>query len=260
MITLEAIKNFYPDYLTRKAGFHKYLLKEYVLLLILDYLSATTFVRKVVFIGGTSLRLVKNIDRFSEDLDFDCKLFSKAEFTEMTNGVIKYIRDNGLRVEVKDKEDSSLKAFRRNIYFPELLYEMGLTRHREERFLIKIECQDQLVKYNPDIVNIKGCGFFFPMPVPPATVLCSMKIAAMLGRQKGRDFYDVMFLLSQTPPDFNFLSKKCGISNMEDLKMAIKNMLKKVNLKNKARDFEHLLFHKSNSQRILRAAEFFKSL
>ena len=30
---------------------------------------------KIFFIGGTNLRLVKGIDRFSEDLDFDCKNF-----------------------------------------------------------------------------------------------------------------------------------------------------------------------------------------
>ncbi|MBG0766428.1 MAG: nucleotidyl transferase AbiEii/AbiGii toxin family protein [Spirochaetaceae bacterium] len=26
----------------------------------------------IPFIGGTNLRLIKHIDRFSEDLDFDC--------------------------------------------------------------------------------------------------------------------------------------------------------------------------------------------
>ena len=29
--------------------------------------------QNIAFIGGTSLRLIKKIDRFSEDLDFDCK-------------------------------------------------------------------------------------------------------------------------------------------------------------------------------------------
>ena len=260
MIRLDTIKNFYPDYLAGNAGIHKYLLKEYILLLILDYLSATSFIRKVVFIGGTSLRIVKNIDRFSEDLDFDCKSFLEGDFIKMTDSIINFLRNNGLHVEAKEKDDKNLKAFRRNIHFPELLYKMGLTGHKEERFRIKIECQDQLVDYNPEIVNIKGCGFFFPMPVPPAAVLCSMKISAMLSRQKGRDFYDVMFLLSQTLPDFKFLSKRCGISNMDELKKAAEKMLETVNLKSKTRDFEHLLFNKNNSRRILIIAEFFKNL
>lgn len=228
--------------------------------MILDYLSSTPFIRKITFIGGTSIRLIKNIDRFSEDLDFDCKSFSREEFKDMTGGIIKFLLNNGLKVEEKEKDDKKLKAFRSNLHFPELLFQMGLTGHKEERFLIKIECQDQLVDYKPEMINIKGCGFFFPMPVPPAPVLCAMKISAMIGRQKGRDFYDVMFLLSQTLPDFKFLSQRSGISSLDELKREAEKLFKTVDLKNKVRDFEHLLFNKNNSTRILRAPEFFTSL
>jgi len=138
------------------------MLKEYIQLLILDYISTTEYIRKITFIGGTSIRLIKGIDRFSEDLDFDCKALSKEEFIRMTDGVLQYIQRQGLHAVAKDKDNERLKAFRRSIYFPELLFEMGLTGHREERFLLKIESQDQLVPYKPVIVNIKGCGYFFP--------------------------------------------------------------------------------------------------
>ena len=107
----------------------------------------------------------------------------------MTNGVIQFLKRSGLQVEAKDKENPKLTAFRRNIHFPELLFDLGLSGHKEERFLIKIESQDQGIVYSPVITNIKGCGFFFPFPVPSDGVLCSMKIAAMLARAKGRDFY-----------------------------------------------------------------------
>lgn len=260
MIQIEQIKNFYPGHLKDNIVFQKYILKEYILLLILDYLSTTVFIRKITFIGGTSIRLTKGIDRFSEDLDFDCKSFSKDEFTKLTEGVIKFLGNNGLQVKIKEKDDKKLIAFRCNIIFPELLIAMGLTGHRDERFLIKIECQDQLVDYKPVINNIKGCGFFFPMPVPPPDVLSAMKVAAMLNRQKGRDFYDAMFLLSQTLPDFRFLSERCGISNLDELKQAALKIFKTVDLKNRMKDFEHLLFNKSNSSKILRAPEFFKGL
>lgn len=40
-----------------------------------------------------------------------------------------------------------------------------------------------------------------------------MKIAAMLSRSKGRDFYDVMFLLAQAQPDYSFLAEKVNIHN-----------------------------------------------
>jgi predicted nucleotidyltransferase component of viral defense system len=260
MIQLEQIKKYFPPQIQEKSVFNKYILKEYLQLLILDYLSTSPYIRKLTFIGGTSLRLVKGIDRFSEDLDFDCKDLSKDEFLEMTEKVLLFLRHNGYHVEAKDRKNDKLMAFRRNIYFPEFLFDLGLTGHREERFLIKIESQDQKISYQRMMTNIKGCGFFFPFPVPPDDVLCAMKISAMLSRRKGRDFYDVMFLLAQSKPDFTFLSVKNNISNLSELKQSVETMLRSVDLKMKAKDFEHLLFNQNNSKHILYFREFFSEL
>jgi predicted nucleotidyltransferase component of viral defense system len=260
MIQVEAIKNFFPVSVRDNALFYKYMLKEYIQLMILDHLSATHYIRKITFIGGTSIRLIKGIDRFSEDLDFDCKEFSEDEFMDMTNGILRFLHRSGLKVVAKDKNREKLEAFRRNIHFPELLFDLGLSGHREERFLIKVECQDQLVNYKPEIVNIKGCGFFFPMPVPPDGVLCAMKVSAMLNRQKGRDFYDAMFLLSQSMPDFTFMSVRSGIADLESLKQTANDIIGSIDMNKKRRDFEHLLFNKNNSTRILHAGEFFRAL
>ncbi|MCE5179633.1 MAG: nucleotidyl transferase AbiEii/AbiGii toxin family protein [Porphyromonadaceae bacterium] len=260
MIQIEQIKNYFPAQIRGNSALDKHLLKEYLLLTILDYLSSTPYIQKMTFIGGTNLRLVKGIDRFSEDLDFDCKNLSKDEFFEMTNGVIQFLERSGFRVEAKDKENPKLMAFRRNIYFPELLFDLGLSGHKEERFLIKVESQDQGILYSPIITNIKGCGFFFPFPVPSDGVLCSMKIAALLARAKGRDFYDSMFLLALSKPDYDFLTKRCGIHNLQELKQATHELLKTIDLKKKQKDFEHLLFNKADSGRILRFGEFIDSL
>ena len=260
MMLPESIKNFFPVEIRENASFQKYMLKEYIQLLILDFLSTTPFIKKIVFIGGTNLRLVKGIDRFSEDLDFDCKDFSKEEFMEMTDAVINFLKRDGLRVEVRDCEDKKLTAFRRNIHFPELLFELGLSGHKEERFLIKVESEDQQMSYKPILANIKGCGLYFPFPIPPDDVLCSMKISAMLSRGKGRDFYDVMFLLAQTRPDYSFLVKKLNIHNLEELKISVSKMLRTVDLNVKKRDFEHLLFNKRNSERILSVGKFIQDL
>jgi len=256
MMQLELIKNFFPPAIRENASFQKYMLKEYIQLLILDFLSTSPFIKKIAFIGGTNLRLVKGIDRFSEDLDFDCKDFSKEEFMEMTDAVINFLKRDGLRVEVRDRENKKLTAFRRNIHFPELLFELGLSGHKEERFLIKVESEDQQMQYKPILANIKGCGLYFPFPVPPDGVLCSMKISAMLSRGKGRDFYDVMFLLAQTRPDYSFLVKKLNIHSLEELKISVSKILRTVDLDVKKRDFEHLLFNKRNSERILSVGEF----
>ena len=87
-----------------------------------------------------------------------------------------------------------------------------------------------------------------------------MKIAAMLSRGKGRDYYDVMFLLSRTEPDYPFLVRRCDIHNLAELKAAVEESLQAVDLRRKQKDFEHLLFHRDNSRRILHFAEFMHSL
>lgn len=260
MIQIQQIKNYFPTQIRENSIFDKHILKEYLQLMILDYLSSTPYIRKMTFIGGTNLRLVKGIDRFSEDLDFDCKDLSKEEFLEMTNGVIQFLERSGLRVEARDKDNPKLTAFRRNIHFPELLFDLGLSGHKEERFLIKIESQDQGLIYEPIISNIKGCGFFFPFPVPSDGVLCSMKIAAMLARSKGRDFYDLMFLLAQARPDYDFLSKRCRVNNLQEFKKVTYELLETIDLKKKQKDFEHLLFNKANSEKILQFEDFINSL
>jgi predicted nucleotidyltransferase component of viral defense system len=260
MISMDHIKNFYPAPMREQAGFLKHILKEYVQLLVLDYLSTSPHVRKMTFIGGTNLRLVKGIDRFSEDLDFDCKNFSGEEFSSMSNDVLVFLRRNGFEVEARDKDKSKLTAFRSSLHFPGLLLELGISGHKDERFMLKLEAQDQGVPYAPDMGFIKGCGFFFSFPTPPDEVLCAMKVSAMLSRGKGRDYYDAMFLLAQAKPDYSFLSARCGVRNLLELKAAVAKSLKKVDLAQKQKDFEHLLFHRDNSSRILHFREFIESL
>ena len=71
-------------------------------------------------------------------LDEDCKDLSKEDFMGMKDAILQFLQRNGIRVEVRDKENDKLKAFRRNIHFPELLFDLSLTGHKDERFLIKV--------------------------------------------------------------------------------------------------------------------------
>ena len=260
MIQTEFLKNYFPPYLWNNTAQRKYILKEYIQLLILDYLSTTQYIKKIVFIGGTNLRLTKGIDRFSEDLDVDCKKLSDEDFIEMTDDIIQFLQRFGFRTETRDKPNDKLRAFRRNIFFPELLFELGLSGYRQERFLIKIESQDQQIDYEHKLETIKGCGLYFKFPVPTDEILCAMKISALLSRQKGRDFYDVMFLMEQTQPDYSFLSTRCGIKNQDQLKQALKDMLQKIDLSHKAKDFEHLAFQERSIQKITLFEDFVNDL
>lgn len=256
MIDMNHVRAYFPPYIRDNAVFDKHMLKEYIQLMILDYLSSTPHIRKVAFIGGTHLRLIKGIDRFSEDIDFDCKDMDREEFMKMTDDVLVFLRRNGLEAIAKDKDNPNLTAFRRNIHFPQLLFDLQLTHHREERFLVKIEAQDQGVGYAPVIAHVSGCGFFFALPVPPDSVLCSMKLAALLSRGKGRDFYDAMFLLGQTSPDYAFLKARCGVESPDALRSAVDTLLEKTDLDLKKRDFEHLLFNRGNAVKIMHFRDF----
>ena len=259
MIDLQSILAYYPPQIATNASFHKHILKEYIELLALEHLSQSPYAPKIVFIGGTNLRLILGLDRFSEDLDFDCKQLNAEEFISMTDALVDYLRLNGLQVELRDKENPRLTAYRRNIYFPELLFDMNLTGHREERFLMN-EAQDQGMNYTPQTAMVSRNGFFFPVTVPSKSTMLSMKLAALLARAKGRDFYDTIFLWQQVQPDYDFLRQRCGIGDPEALKKAINDKLDTVDLVQKQKDFEHLLFNPSRSAQILHFRQFIDSM
>ena len=259
MIDLNNLLQYYPKPIAENAAYHKYILKEYVELLALEYITQSVFAPQLVFIGGTCLRLVHGIDRFSEDLDFDCKNLTPEGFQKMTDTLIAHLRAYGMNVEARDKDNPHLTAYRRNIYFPELLFDMKLTGHKEERFLMKIEAQDQGVGYHPQTAIVSRNGFLFPVSVPSKSVLLSMKLAALMARTKGRDFYDTIFLWQQVEPDYDFLSQRCGICDPAELKAAIDKKLSEVNLDDKQRDLEHLLFSSSGIKKILYFKDFVAS-
>ena len=251
MIELQYIRNFCPASISGNPRFDRLLLKEYLQLLILDHIQTTKYAPLLTFIGGTCLRHVYGIDRFSEDLDFDCKQLTQDDFMAMTDDVIACLQRNGVNAVARDKNNPRLTAFRRNIYFPELLFDLNLSGHRDERLLVKIEAQDQGIDYNPQVVTINKLGFTFLLRCAPADILCSMKIAALLSRSKGRDFYDLMFLSSFTQPNYQFLGEKCGISNAIELKTALLSMLDNIDLNLKRRDFAHLVVNDGHAENIL---------
>lgn len=84
--------------------------------------------------------------------------------------------------------------------------------------------------------------------------------AAFSRRQKGRDFYDSIFLLSKTMPNYDYLAAKQNINNLAELKAAISKTLLSVDLNVKKNDFRHLLFREENAERILGFGKFVEGL
>lgn len=110
------------------------------------------------------------------------------------------------------------------------------------------------------MATFSSCGFFISFPVPPDDVLCAMKLSALLSRAKGRDFYDSLFLLSQTKPNYDFLTKKQNIHNLTELKAKLIETIEKIDLQHKSKDFEHLLFNKGNKDKILMFSEYIRKM
>ena len=64
-------------------------LREYLQILILKELYKAELGRKLYFTGGTYLRLVHSLKRFSEDLDFNTNTITKQEF----EGLLKKVKN-----------------------------------------------------------------------------------------------------------------------------------------------------------------------
>ena len=250
MLDLQNIRAFYPGF-PESPDTDIQLYKEYLELMVLDYLSSHPLIGRLTFIGGTALRLLRQIDRFSEDLDFDCKNLSQEEFASLTDDVVRFLRRNGLPALAREKESGALAAFRRTIQFPQLLYDLGLSPYREKKFVLKIEAQDQGVDYQRELFTVNRDGFYFRIPSPSDATLYAMKLSTILHRGKGRDFYDAMFLRSRSEPDMNYLSQREGIATGEELNQRMKQVCDRTDFLLKAQDFKHLLFRPENSSRIL---------
>ncbi|MCF8224778.1 MAG: nucleotidyl transferase AbiEii/AbiGii toxin family protein [Bacteroidales bacterium] len=198
--------------------------------------------------GGTNLRILHQIQRFSENLDFDCFNLSREEFMNPTEMVLDGLRQEGINVEVDDKEkDQKLVALRRNIVSPELPFDLGFTGHREKKLLIKIECEPHNYEYEPEKPIIQKFNVFIQIFAPSSSILLSMKSGDVLERGKGRDFYDFIFLSGITDTDFGYLEYKFGITNFTDLYDRILESCQEIDFKLKSRDFKKLVFDQAES-------------
>jgi len=252
MISFEEIKSFFAEGLRNNPSHFEYMLKDYFHYRMLDVIFSGEYASKLSFIGGTNLRILHHIQRFSEDLDFDCFNLSREEFLSLTNEVIIKLRQEGIKVEADDKEkDQKLVAFRRNIIFPGLLFEMGFTGHRDKQLLIKIECEPHNYEYEPEKPIIQKFNVFTQIFVPSPDILLSMKTGAVLERGKGRDYYDFIFLSGKTDPDLGYLEAKFGISTYSKLYDKILESCQTTDFKLKSRDFEKLVFDQTESRKVL---------
>jgi len=230
--------------------FERALLREYLQYKILNIIfSEAKWASMLCFLGGTCLRIVHNNLRFSEDLDFDNFGLSEKEFVEISQLIKTKLEEEGYELEIRNVTKG---AFRCYIRFPKLLYSLGLSGYVEEKILIQLDSQSQKFDFRPQSFLLQKLDVFTEIFVTPPDLLLAQKFYAILNRKrsKGRDFFDVVFLLSKTNPNFDFLKKKAGIATSAELKNRILEFCKNISLKDMAEDVRPFLIQKTNVSQV----------
>ena len=254
MLDLQQIKNAYP---TRYHGFERSLLREYLQIKILQALFAAHNAEKLSFLGGTAIRILYGNERFSEDIALDHFGLSWEQFEEMTRSVERFLALEGFEVEMRLVEKG---AYHCNIRIPRFLYAQGVSLIREEKILIRIDTFAQGYVYQPDIKIINQFDVFTEIRATPPAILLSQKISTSINRTrpKGRDFYDITFLLSFTRPDFGFLDLKMGVSNANQLRDIYAEKISHLDFRSLAEDVAPFLLSNDQVQRVLLFRQFWE--
>jgi predicted nucleotidyltransferase component of viral defense system len=256
MLDLKQIEQQYPDFLR---SFKRDVLREYLQYKILEIIFNSKFSGKLSFLGGTALRIVYGNNRFSEDLDFDNFGLSEAEFKILAQEIKSGLESEGLKTEMSSVVKG---AYRCSIRLPEILFANQLSPYKDEKILIHIDSVAHNFSYRPEKKVINKFDVFSEIFTTPPDILLSQKIYAAMNRKraKGRDFYDIVFLLSFAKPDYQYLKKKIGVSNFSGLKEEMIKATGKFDFDELARDAERFLFNSDDVKRIKSFIPYIKSL
>jgi predicted nucleotidyltransferase component of viral defense system len=246
MLELSHIESFYPAALR---PMKRSLLREYLQLKILEQIFGSPWAGRLVFMGGTAIHLVHGNTRFSEDLDFDNRGMDAEEFREMGGYIVRALKLQGYNV------DSAIvvkSAFHCHIRFLGLLYEIGISRHRDEVMTVQIDAEPQHFAYTPEKVLLNKFDVFVRIAVVPAAILIAQKITCLFTRKRpmGRDAFDIVFLLGKAGPDMGYLQEKLGIKTKGELREKLLTRCKEIDLKKCARDVEQFLFSAEDVKKV----------
>ncbi|MFH1826659.1 MAG: nucleotidyl transferase AbiEii/AbiGii toxin family protein, partial [bacterium] len=114
------------------------LAREYLQAYILKTLFEAGFFHEAAFVGGTALRFLYGLPRFSEDLYFSLvKPGKKYPFVKTIEKIKYELEKSGYIVEVKFSEENTVNfAF---VKFQDLLFELGVSALKNQKLSIKLE-------------------------------------------------------------------------------------------------------------------------
>ncbi len=152
---------------------------------------------KLSFIGGTALRLLRDINRFSEDLDFDNLGLSDLEIENLIIEVTRKFKAENIGIEVK----STIREFKNyhEFKFPNLLIDLGITTNPREKLMIKFDYSDTWKAQKTEVVLLNKYGFIENVVTNPLNQVLVQKLSAYLNRKmtQPRDLYDIVWLYSK---------------------------------------------------------------
>ncbi len=182
-------------------------LREFLQALLLKTLDQKGWTSHLIFLGGTALRIVYQVSRYSEDLDFSWIGEKPLDFELLTRQLEKELRLSGFTVTLLKKGDKVVNSC--FIKFPGLLYELELSPLKSQNFSIKLEVDTHPPSgYLSEIRTIHQ-DFFFQTHHHDLSTLCAGKCCAVLSRAyvKGRDYYDLMWLAGKKAiPNYTYLT------------------------------------------------------
>ncbi len=255
MFSLTEIEKYFPP---KEQVFKRNIFREYLQYKILQIIYDSKYGSKLYFLGGTCLRIVHNNQRFSEDLDFDNIGLSQDDFEEITQLIKKKLELEGAKVELKNVYKGAYRCY---IRLPEILFENKLSGYKEEKILIQLDTEPQHFDYEPGKEILNKFDVFTQILTTPPDIILSQKIYTIFNRKtlKGRDFYDVVFLLSKQEPNYGYLNQKLKIDSSLKLKEKLLQKCKTISLSELANDVKAFLINPDDVKKITLFEEYIKA-
>lgn len=175
-------------------------LREWLQAFVLRSLHESEAFSSLAFVGGTALRFLHNLPRFSEDLDFS--LFSPDGY-EGRKWMAKVKRDlalNNLDAEVTWNDRKTVNTSW--IRIAGLLHEAGLSAHPGQKLSIKLEIDTRPPPGANCERSIVSRHLTFLTRHHDLPSLFAGKTHALICRShpKGRDWFDLIWYRSKVPP------------------------------------------------------------
>jgi hypothetical protein len=133
------------------------------------------------------------------------------------------------------------------------LFEQGLSGYREEKILIQLDTEPQHFNFEPEPYMLNRFDVTTQILTTPPAILLAQKFTALCQRKKnkGRDFFDIVFLLSKlVKPDYAFLEMKLGISNRAQLLERVREVCQQLDMEEMVKDVRNFLFNPADEKKV----------